>query len=471
MSQYDEVLNNILIGNRKGDELYNRVFVVSAYGGITDMLLEHKRSDKPGVFALYTDSESEWQWGDALDEVGHRMCEINAKLFSDHFTLQNADQFVKERIEGVRSCLLDLHRICSYGHFQVSEQLTYVREMLAAVGEAHSAHNTVALLRDRGVNATFVDLTGWRETDNPGLDERIQRDFSRLDLTKELPICTGYARCAESLMETFDRGYSEMTFSRIATLTAAREAIIHKEYHLSSADPRVVGIDKVIPIGRTNYDVADQLSNLGMEAIHPKAAKGLRQCDIPLRIKNTFEPEHAGTLIDTEYRSDEPSVEIIAGRRSVFAIEFYEQDMVGATDYDRHLLEVFDRFKVKIISKDINANTITHYVATSLKTVKRISKAISERYPSSDITTHRISIVSAIGSDLKVPGLLYKAVSTLTDGDINILAVHQTMRQVEMEFIIDESNYEEAIRMLHDRLITCDGQTHEEQSKKVEGVA
>ena len=52
---------------------------------------------------------------------------------------------------------------------------------------------------------------------------------------------TGYAYCDEGLMKTYDRGYSEMTFSRIAALTHADQAIIHKEYHLSSADPRVVG--------------------------------------------------------------------------------------------------------------------------------------------------------------------------------------------------------------------------------------
>lgn len=471
MSRYQEVFDNILIGDREGPELYNRVFVVSAYGGITDMLLEHKRTDKPGVFSLYAESDTEWAWGDALNEVCTRMCEINAEMFTDHFERQHADQFVKERVEGVRSCLIDLQRICSYGHFQVSDQLTYVREMLSAIGEAHSAHNTAQLLQLKGVNATFVDLTGWRETDNPSFDDRIKTAFDRLDLTSELPIVTGYARCAEGVMETFDRGYSEMTFSRIATLTDAREAIIHKEYHLSSADPRVVGVDNVIPIGRTNYDVADQLSNLGMEAVHPKAAKGLRQCDIPLRVKNTFEPEHAGTLIETDYKSDEPGVEIIAGRRNVFAIEFYEQDMVGATNYDRQLLEVLERFKAKVVSKDINANTITHYVAGSLKQVKRICKAIGEAYPSSSITTHRISIVSAVGSDLKVPGLMKEAVTALTEAGINILSVHQTMRQVEMEFVLEDADYENAIKCLHRHLVEPHAQGEALNEVKLDHIA
>src|SRR3546814_2613162 len=81
-----------------------------------------------------------------------------------------------------------------------------------------------------------------------------------------LPIVTGYAGCEGGMVRRYARGYTEMTFSRIAVLTGAREAIIHKEFHLSSADPKLVGADRARKIGRTNYDVADQLANLGMEA-------------------------------------------------------------------------------------------------------------------------------------------------------------------------------------------------------------
>src|SRR5690606_23321718 len=140
------------------------------------------------------------------------------------------------------------------------------------------------------------------------LDEVILRAFEEIDVSTELPIVTGYAYCDEGLMKTYDRGYSEMTFSRIAALTHADQAIIHKEYHLSSADPRVVGPEKVRPMGLTNFDVADQLANLGMEAIHPNAAAGLRNQEIELRVKNTFEPDHAGTLISNHHQPEDNKV-------------------------------------------------------------------------------------------------------------------------------------------------------------------
>ena len=285
------------------------------------------------------------------------------------------------------------------------------------------------------------------------LDEKLKQAFDAVDLTRELPIVTGYAQCREGLMRTFDRGYSEMTFSRVAVITDAREAIIHKEYHLSSADPNIVGADKVVPLGRTNYDVADQLANLGMEAIHPKAGKGLRQNETPLRVMNTFEPEHTGTLITGDYVSEVSQVEIIAGAKGVFAIEVFDQNMQGEPGSDRRILDVLSRFKVRFMAKDTNANTITHYVGSTLKHVKRVVKALQEEFPNAELSTRKVALVSAIGSDMKVPGILARSVKALADEKISILAMHQCMRQVDMQFVVDEDDYEKTIVALHGALI------------------
>jgi len=212
--------------------------------------------------------------GDELTKLSKYLCEINDDLFGDELLSQQADQFIAERIEGVRNCLLDLQRLCSYGHFQLEDHLLTVREMLAGIGEAHSAFNTTLLLQNAGYNARLVDLTGWRDSETLPLDDKITQAFDKLDLSRELAIVTGYTQCQEGLMRTFDRGYSEMTFSRIACLTEAKEAVIHKEYHLSSADPKIVDEEKVVPLGRTNYDVADQLAKPGYGGDPPARRQG-----------------------------------------------------------------------------------------------------------------------------------------------------------------------------------------------------
>lgn len=462
----DAIVRNVLIGGREGEALYQRVFVVSAYAGVTNLLLEDKKTGEPGVYGLFASAESDWAWSEALTEAALRMTAINAEIFADKADREIADRFVRERIEGVRSCLVDLHRLCSYGQFRLSEHLDTVREMLSAIGEAHSAHNTALLLRKHGVNARFVDLTGWRDDSAPSLDERIVSVLADVDLSRELPIVTGYAQCQEGMANVFGRGYTEVTFSRIAVLTEAREAIIHKEIHLSSADPKIVGAERVRKIGRTNYDVADQLSNMGMEAIHPRAAKGLRQAGIPLRVKNTFEPSDAGTVICSDYVSSEPGAEIVTGRCGVLALEFFEQDMVGVKGYDAAILAALERHALGIISKSSNANTITHYLQGSLKSVRRAIKDLERQFPTASISVRKVAIVSAIGSDLKAPRLTAEATAALADADIEVLGLHQPMRNIDIQFVIEESRYKEGVSALHAALIERRSRSKESAARR-----
>lgn len=459
MSNPAVVLDNVLIGRRKASELYHRIFVVSAYAGITNALLENKRSGAPGVFSRFAGSDSQWDWGDVLSEAGHAMQAVNRELFREHAHRRVADQFVRERVEGVRSCLVDLQRLCSYGHFNLETHLDTVRELLASIGEAHSAHNTTLMLQQRGVNARFVDLTGWRDESQPSLDERISQALEDVDLASELPIVTGFAHCREGMVKQFGRGYSEVTFSRIAVLTDANEAIIHKEFHLSSADPTLVGHDGVRTIGKTNYDVADQLANMGMEAIHPRAAKCLRQANIPLWVKNAFEPAAIGTSISSDYISSTPQAEIITGIKGVYALEFFEQDMVGVKGYDAAILESLQRHRVRIITKASNANTIVHYLSGSLTAIKRVVRCLKSTFNSADIRLRQVAIVSAIGSDLDIKGLTARAVNCLAEAGIEVLGVHQLLRNVDILFVIEESDFQAAIIALHAALIDLDNVT------------
>ena len=453
MRDYTTVRDNIILGNGT-DNPYHKILVVSAYAGTTDQLLEHKKTGRPGIYALFANADDDVAWEEAYISLQQRMLEINHELFDDSEICALADQFILKRLEDVKRCLTDLQRLCEHGFFNLESHLGTVREMLASLGEAHSAWNTAQLLRRDGIKAKFIDLTGWDSERILELDEKIMECLADSDLDKEISVVPGYTHCQGGMLSTFGRGYSEMTFSRIAVLTQAKEAIIHKEYHLSSADPRVVGEECVVPIGRTNYDVADQLANLGMEAIHPRAAKGLRQNNIPLRVKNTFEPEHQGTLITQDYISESPCVEIIAGRKHIYAVEVFDQEMMGhIEDYDSEMLRMINRFKGNLISKDNNANTLTHFINSSLKIIKRLSREMEKRWPEAEINIRKVAIVSAIGSDMKVPGMLAKSVNALAKSNISILAMHQSMRQVDMQFIVDETDYETAIQCLHKELV------------------
>ncbi|MEJ2087899.1 MAG: aspartate kinase [Gammaproteobacteria bacterium] len=456
MSRFPELMDTLFVDDQ-GNPRYGRVFVVSAYGGMTDLLLEHKHSGDPGVFSLFSEGDDADEWQDQLSDVGRRMRSINRKCFSDTSLRGEANSFVGERIEDARQCLSDVQRICTFGSFALDAYLDRVRELLSSMGEAHSAYNAAKLLNERGIGARLVDLTGWRDSRSMSLDERVANGLEGLDVSKELPIVTGYAQCSDGMVKRYARGYTEITMSRIAALTRPDEAVIHKEYHLSSADPKNVGAKDSVPIGRTNYDVADQLANLGMEAIHPNAANMLRKCKIPLRIKHAFEPDHNGTLIDGTYRSSKPRVEIIAGRRGVMAIEVFDHDMIGRqADFETRIIGVLQRFRARSIGKDLNANSITHYVACPLRTAKRVTEHLEETFPEATVQSKKIAFVCAIGTDMDMPGSLGRCAAALGRADIPILSVAQPLRGVDARFVVEDEHYADAVKALHDSIITED---------------
>ena len=447
MSRFGEVMNNVIIGSRKGAELYNRVFVVSAYSGITNLLLEDKKTGEPGVYGhIASDNKN---WPEALEKVRERMLEYNRSYEGIGLNVADADRFVNERIDAVRECLKYITFLRSAGHSRPSEYLPSTREFLAALGEAHSAYNSVEILKANGVNARFVDLSGWMSPDIMSLNEAILSAFKDIEFDREMPIVTGYVKYDEGIMKRFDRGYSEITFSKIAVLTDAKEGIIHKEFHLSTGDPKLIGVDKVQIIGNTNFDIADQLSDMDMEAIHSKAAKEMEMKNIPIRIKNAFDPEHPGTLISRDYISPAPRVEMICGRSDLIALEVHDPEMVGGVGYDHRLTEFLARNGINYIAKNTNANTITHYIPQKSKNIEACMAEMRKAFVHATVTGTPVAVVSVIGTNMKIPGFLAKAAKALYEADINVLALDQVMRQVNIQFIVSRDDFKKAQIVLH----------------------
>lgn len=239
MTCFGDVMKNVIIGRRKGSELYNRIFVVSAYGGVTNRLLEDKKTGEPGIYGHFAMEDGKWE--EKLEETRKFMIDLNHSFADLGLNLEVADAFVNERLDGIKICLRDMKRIRSFGHFTPDHYLPAMREFLSAIGEAHSAFNSVEILRHHGVNAVLVDLSGWMETTSLPMEKMIETHLAGIDFATTMPIVTGYVKCAEGIMNRFDRGYSEITFSKLAVITEAREGVIHKEFHLSTGDPKLIG--------------------------------------------------------------------------------------------------------------------------------------------------------------------------------------------------------------------------------------
>jgi aspartate kinase len=446
MSKFEDVLQNIIIAQAPGGFYYDRIFVVSAYSNVTNWLLEHKKSGEPGVYDLFVKKKD---YRKALDKLLEKLLSINKSMEGIGLNLEEAGIFIRDRVDQCRNYLLSLEEVIASGYVNKENILLAAREILASIGEAHSAYNSVNILRNNGIDAVFVDLCGFHDAEYLTIDERIKQAFSDIDVSRKIPVATGYTKGTEGIMREFDRGYSEVTFCKIAVSVKAAEAVIHKEYHLSSADPAIVGLENSRPVGATNFNVADQLADIGMEAIHPKASKPLEVAGINIRIKNTFEPEHPGTLISNDYMGEESRVEIISGTDQVLAIEVHDPFMVGQVGYDLNLMKVIQRHRISYILKATNANSITMVfwekdISDSLLTEL---KGLYHK-----VTQKKAALVCAMGTNITFPGSLAKAATALFEGGVNVEAVSQSLMQVNMQFVIGRKDYHNAIRVLNQAL-------------------
>lgn len=443
MSALQDVIKNIVLFERTGDQLYNRIFVVSAFSGVTDLLLENKKTGAPGVYHRLAKHQN---FHRPLKDLIVKLKAINKKYVDLGLDLAVADQFIENHVNKAQKYLENLANILASGYVSKEGILQAAREILASIGESHSAFNFTNILQNMNINTSLVDLSGFDDHRAFTIDQRIKNAFKNIELKKTLCIVTGYAKGTEGIMREFDRGYSEVTFSKIAEFLRPAEAIIHKEYHLSTADPALVGLENCTPIGYTNYDIADQLADVGMEAIHPKASKPLEVSGINLRIKNTFEPAHPGTLITREFVCEHKRVEVITGTDKLLMIDVYDPSMVGNVGSDLQIMQAFYDHKVSYTFKATSANSISIVIWARDFNKKLISKLEDDF---EKVTIEKVAMVCLLGTNMDQPGLLARSANALTENNINIKSAGFALRKVNIQFLIAPEHFKIAIIALN----------------------
>jgi len=409
---------------------------------VTNLLLENKKTKAPGVYqklAMREDFRSE------LAAVAAHLKELNQQYEYLGLDKEVANDVVDGEMKTALTYLDSAVTMLASGYLNEGILLA-AREILASLGESHSAYVLASILQARGLNAQLVDLAGTMDARPLTISERIKDAFAEIDLSNSIVIATGYTKGTEGIMREFDRGYSEVTFSKIAEILKPQEAIIHKEYHLSTADPGLVGIDNVKPVGNTNYDIADQLADVGMEAIHPKASKPLEMAGIHLRIKNTFEPEHPGTLITREYVSTLKRVEVITGTNQLLMIDIYDPLMVGNVGSDLQIMQLFFNHGISYTFKTTSANSITIVIWENdfkQELIDDLQKSFEK------VTTELVAMVCLLGTNMDQPGLLAKAATALAKADINIISTGVAKGKVNIQFLIAREEFKTAIIALN----------------------
>src|ERR1700733_7447141 len=191
MTALSDVIKNIILFERSGKQLYNRIFVVSAFSGVTNLLLEDKKTGAPGVYHVLANYKD---FHKPLNGLILKLKQINKSYENLGLNLAEADSFVEQRINDAKAYLDNLANILASGYVSKEGILQAAREILASIGESHSAFNFCNILQNMGINATLVDLSGFHDHRSLTIDQRIKKDLQHIDFENTICIVTGYAK-------------------------------------------------------------------------------------------------------------------------------------------------------------------------------------------------------------------------------------------------------------------------------------
>ena len=135
MTAFGDVLRHIMLHNPA--RIYGRIYVVSAYSGVTNQLLEHKKTGERGIYALFAEGKG---YQDALTGLAASLKKLNAAYADIGLPLAVADAFIDQRIAQAREYLGAMHHVLASGYLSRKDVLLAAREVLASIGAPPGMH-------------------------------------------------------------------------------------------------------------------------------------------------------------------------------------------------------------------------------------------------------------------------------------------------------------------------------------------
>lgn len=354
-----------------------------------------------------------------------------------------------------------------YGVFILHELTQRTKARLLSYGEILSCTIITQYFKDSGFDAVFVDARKIIKTND--LFEKAKVDFtktnklivSKLCESNKIYVITGFISSTENNeTTTLGRGGSDYTASIVGAAINTDEIVIWTDVDgIMTADPNKVA--DVRTVKAVTYEEAIELSYFGAKVIHPPTMLPALAKKIKLRIKNTFNPSHKGTVIIEK----EPSVKFnLKGISSIDNISVLRVKGGGMRSIERTIARIFNALanadiSVLLITQGSSGNSIS--IAISPDTSDNAKEALLSEFrlellqnEIEEITIlHEHSIIAIVGEDMiDTPGVSGKVFQALGKNGINIVATAQGSSQLNISVVVRKQQLRKALNVLHDSL-------------------
>ncbi|MBQ3744755.1 MAG: bifunctional aspartate kinase/homoserine dehydrogenase I [Prevotella sp.] len=422
------------------------IVVVSALDGITDKLIATSQMAKQG-------DEHYREEFDAMVKRHHQMIDTiitDDKKRVDLFN--NVDQ------------LFDQLKSIFYGVYLIHDLSKKTEDTIVSYGERLSSHIVAAMVKN-GIRMNSRDFIrtekkmGKHVIDADLTTQLVKETFKELN-EKTIYVVPGFIARDRDTHETTNlgRGGSDYTASILAAVLNAEVLEIWTDVDgFMTADPKV--IKSAYTINELSYVEAMELCNFGAKVIYPPTIYPVCVKNIPIKVKNTFNPEHPGTLIKEKIDDDNKPIKGISSIKGTTLITVTGLSMVGVIGVNRRIFTTLANKGISVFMVSQASSENSTSIGVRDEDADAAAEALNAEF-AKEIETGAmypmqvesgLATIAIVGENMKqTPGIAGKLFGTLGRSGISVIACAQGASETNISFVVDGRFLRKSLNVLHD---------------------
>lgn len=411
---------------RSGESTF---IVLSAMSGTTNTLIEISdylyRKNPEGANELINTLEQKY--------LGH----IEELYSTEEYKLKTRE-FLGEEFNYLHSFTKDLFT-------------SFEEKSIVAQGEILSTNMVVNYLQEQGIKATLLPALDFMRTDK---NAEPDGQYIKNHLTAIMKENEGYqiyitqgfiCRNAYGEVDNLQRGGSDYTASLVGAAVNAEEIQIWTDIDgMHNNDPRVV--EKTEAVRQLNFEEASELAYFGAKILHPTCVQPAKYAGIPVRLKNTMDPDAEGTIINNTLVKGK--IKAVAAKDNITAIKIKSSRMLGASGFLRKVFEIFESYQTPI---DMIATSEVG-VSMTIENDSHLAEIVDELKKYGTVTVDAEMCIVCVVGDLDWSNVGFETLATDAMKDIPVRMISFGGSNYNISFLIRETDKQRALQSLSDVL-------------------
>ncbi len=406
-----------------------KIVVLSAMSGTTNTLVEI----------------SDYLYRKNPDGANELINKLEAKYNRHIDELYSTDEYRRKTREELKSHF-DYMRSFTKDLFTMFEE----KEILSQ-GELMSTAMVNSYLHECGCNSVLLPALEFMRIDKNGEPDSIyikEKLAAQLDLNAgaDLYITQGFiCRNAYGEVDNLQRGGSDYTASLIGAAIGADEIQIWTDIDgMHNNDPRIV--DHTAPIRNLHFEEAAEMAYFGAKILHPTCVQPAKYANIPVRLKNTLDPQAPGTLISNETVSG--TIKAVAAKDNITAIKIKSSRMLLAYGFLRKVFEIFESYQTSI---DMICTSEVG-VSVTIDNQSHLNEILDDLRKYGTVTVDRDMCIVCIVGDMEWENLGFEASVLDALHDVPVRMISYGGSNYNISLLIRESDKKKALQQLSDKL-------------------